>query len=152
MIFSIRGILVAAPYLESNVCFYRHFFRLKINKLGQVRRKVRRMTQKYLTLSRHGIYYFQYWIPKSLNNDVYQKKLLRFSLKTSIKREAEKLSYKLISLIYDLEEQFINSPNRFGRSLLKLKNKARSKSTIRIIPESELGSTAPNHVVDFTTS
>lgn len=98
-----------------------------------MRRKVRKMTQKYLTMSRHGIYYFQWWIPQRLKSDNFNNKFFRLSLKTTIKREAVKHTHRLLIVLLDLEDKFNNNPDSFGRELLAMKNKITKKESIAIM-------------------
>lgn len=76
---------------------------------------------KNLTLSRHNVYYFQYWLPKNLINHTYNQKIFRFSLKTSIRKDAVKLAYGWMVILFELEEKYNNNPNCFGLALLKMK-------------------------------
>ncbi len=79
-------------------------------------------------MSRHGIYYFQHWLPKHLKNNTFNKSIFRFSLKTTIKQDAKKHVYKIMVMIYDLESKYNNDPNGFGLALLRLQQKIKKIS------------------------
>ncbi|MCF6252731.1 MAG: hypothetical protein L3J75_15910 [Methylococcaceae bacterium] len=81
------------------------------------------MTQNHLTMSRHGIYYFQWWIPQHLKNDNFSNKFFRLSLRTTIKRDAVKHTHRLLIVLLELEDKFNNNPNGFGHELMTMKNK-----------------------------
>jgi integrase len=94
------------------------------------------MSQKHLTKSRHGIYLFQYWLPKRLSNTVFNMKVFRLQLNTSNRREAVKQSHRLIVLIYDLEDQYNNKPNLFGDALLKIRLRYKNMSEVDELTQS----------------
>ena len=73
------------------------------------------------------MYYFQYWLPKNLINDTYKQKIFRFSLDTSIRKDAVKLAYRWIVILFELEEKYKNNPNLFGLALLKMKEKKNNR-------------------------
>jgi len=78
---------------------------------------------KHLTRSKDGIFYFQYWIPKQLSNSKYNGRIFKFSLRTTIRKDAIKQSYRLMGLILNLEERFKFNPNLYGDALTAMKTK-----------------------------
>lgn len=62
-------------------------------------------------------------MPKELNNCVYKQKIFRFSLKTTIRKDAVKLAYRWVVILFDLEEKHRLHPNLFGEALSKMKTK-----------------------------
>ncbi len=74
-------------------------------------------------MSRHGIYYFQWWIPQHLKNDNFSNKFFRLSLRTTIKRDAVKQTHRLLIVLLELEDKFNNNPSSFGHELMTMKNK-----------------------------
>lgn len=78
---------------------------------------------KHLTRSKDGIFYFQYWIPKQLSNSKYNGRIFKFSLRTTIRKDAIKQSYRLMGLILNLEERYKFNPNLYGDALTAMKTK-----------------------------
>ena len=52
------------------------------------------------------MYYFQYWLPKELRNSVYNQNIFRFSLRTSVRKDAVKLAYRWVVILFDLEDKY----------------------------------------------
>jgi integrase len=52
-------------------------------------------TPSYIVKSRHGIWYFQYWVPKSANNSFQRQKIVRRSLRTTNRTEALDLARRM---------------------------------------------------------
>ncbi|MFK5949684.1 MAG: site-specific integrase [Methylococcales bacterium] len=88
-------------------------------------------TTPYLTKSRHGIWYYQRWIPLHLQSkNTKLKKLFRKSLHTRNRRKATQLANRINVMFDDLITRFFNDPEDFGKAmkLLYQSNKATSES------------------------
>lgn len=71
----------------------------------------------YLMKNRYGIFYFQYRIPTNFLKITSGRNLVRFSLRTRVRREALKQARKWSILMDKLALQFFNSPEFYGKAM-----------------------------------
>jgi len=72
----------------------------------------------YLTKSKHGIWYFQRWAPKSLRRlSSSLRPIFRISLRTRSKQEALRLSRIYMVNIDKFADKYFDNPKQFGRAM-----------------------------------